>query len=313
MSRVMVDNWFMEDVVKSISNNTGKYSAPYTELLMAIVLWDEVCFPKNIYNWWNSIDSQVQDRLIPIDDFEQEGLDASICRYLHDENALEVAYWRKWHCMPTSEDEIVGSGAIRYMMLSSKYGCDYLPCNDRREYFSRYLKSDEFDHLCERLVRAKAMDQDIQSYVGKIKFSDLLVEVPSLASYIVDRAIEEGMSPVDYAFHLREESSVIRYRQYLCEVITSLETGANHRYEELCRYSKEIIYDLLSLDRKKRIITIGFKLLPFPHIYFKKSNPSSASSQKVSPVEFERTIEINPHKVQLAFVKDLAMYAQRRT
>lgn len=277
---------------------------------MSLVLWDEVCFPENKYNWWNCIDSQIQGKLRPIKDFDQAWLGESIVRYLRSKNVSEEDMsWYKWHNV-SDADEIIGSGAIRYLMLSSENACDYLPCSSRREFLAQYLNSQKFDLFLKRLERVKATERDIQSYVGKIKSLSPCIEVPSLASYIIDHATEKDMTPVDFALYLRKKKPVVRYRQYLHDVTNALETGAESRYEELCRYSKEIVAELLSLDRKNRISTIGFKLFPVPHLYYKHSNPTS--SVEISPIEFEASVRVNPCKVQLVFVKDLAQYAQRK-
>ena len=78
----MVDNWFMEDVVKDLNEQKMLYSRSYAELLMAIVLWDNIYYPKNDYNWWNSVPSQVKDSLRPIvDSYESYSseADAFVC------------------------------------------------------------------------------------------------------------------------------------------------------------------------------------------------------------------------------------------
>lgn len=310
MNKVMVDNWFMDEVLDSLHGKPVCQSKAYAELLMSLVLWDEVCFPENKYNWWNCIDSQVQGKLRPIKDFDQAWLSESIVRYLRNKNVSEEDMsWYKWHNI-SDADEIIGSGAIRYLMLSSENDCDYLPCSSRREFLAQYLNSGKFDSLLERMERVKATERDIKSYVGEIKSLNPCIEVPSLASYIIDHAAERNMTPVDFALRLRRKKPIIRYRQYLHDVTNALETGARNRYEELCRYSGEIVKDLLSLDSKERIFTMGFKLLPFPHLYSKFSCPSS--SVEVSPIELEASVRVNPCKIQLVFVKDLAQYAERK-
>ena len=77
MNSIMVDNWFMEEVIADIKEQKTHRSRCYGELLMAIVLWDEVYYPKNNYNWWNSIPSQVQNALIPLDDCVLQALELS--------------------------------------------------------------------------------------------------------------------------------------------------------------------------------------------------------------------------------------------
>ena len=144
MNSIMVDNWFMEEVLADIHDKTIHASKPYADLLMAIVLWDDIYYPQNDHNWWNSFPSQVQNRLRPIDDSREEGLIQSIQRFYQNDNVFdEDVKWMKWKNIRGGESEIVGCGALRYMMLSSNNECDYLPCTRRQSFLLQYNKPEK--------------------------------------------------------------------------------------------------------------------------------------------------------------------------
>jgi len=139
MNKVMVDNWFLEDIIKYFLDEKKNASNSYEELLMAIVLWDEVCYPQNAFNWWTSIPSHIQDRLCPIDDTKDKGI-SGICL------------------------QSIGAPinmVLHYMELSSNHGCDYLPCSARRKSDDCYSL---LDHALLEIDMQRNLDQAIKEY-----------------------------------------------------------------------------------------------------------------------------------------------------
>ena len=79
MERVMVDNWLLEEAVINLRDEPEKPGKSLSDLLMAILLWDEVCFPENQNNYWRSIRGNLADYLTPITDEEWNSLKAFYC------------------------------------------------------------------------------------------------------------------------------------------------------------------------------------------------------------------------------------------
>ena len=52
MNNVMVDNWLLEDAVINLQRNPTEPSKSLSDLLMAIVLWDNVYYPRKGHCAW---------------------------------------------------------------------------------------------------------------------------------------------------------------------------------------------------------------------------------------------------------------------
>lgn len=306
MSRVMVDNWFMEEVLESIAHKTTYHSRAYAELLMAIVLWDEICYPKNDYSWWNSIDTQVQDRLTPIDDLREEGVEESIRLVLGDRYSPEDELWKAWHGIPPTETEIVATGAIRYMLLSSKYDCDYLPCSKRKAFLKKYVGDKRFYTMLKRFDEMKQLDKAVESFIHRA-YPHASIKVPSLVRYIFDRAAHEGMSPIDFAFHLREEGPVVRYREHLHEMIQAYGTENARKVNELQRCDDDAIADVLSIDPKTIKLIAEIPVVGCPKISIEKAFGSASAS--ISPSRVKLKVRVDPSYWGTIFLSDLAEHA----
>lgn len=312
MKNIMVDNWFMEEVLADIHDNKTRFSEPYSELLMAIVLWDSVYYPQNSYNWWNCFPSEVQNMLLPLDDSRENGYKHSLyLQYRYKGYSKEEYQWINWKDIPPSESDIVASGALRYMALSATNNCDYLPCT-RRQRFLRKLNSKRL--IQADLSRLKCMtnlDSQVKSYYidtwGKlVDFSSLELEMPILTRYIFDYT-PDIMTPVDYAFHLRETGPVIAYRNYLTQLEAALETQNFKELDYLLKASKDAIAEVLSLN-KKAIGSVEVTIFPRPSILLKLGDIKVSFSPN-PVIAVGTTVPNFQKKIQLTFLKNLARFA----
>jgi len=308
----MVDNWFMEEVIADIREQKAHCSSCYAELLMAIVLWDDVYYPLNKYNWWNSIPSQVQNMLQPVEDFNEEGQNESIKElYRYKGISEDEFYWLKWkEQILLDPDDIVSSGAIRYLALSGKNGFDYLPCEKRKDFLRKYCSIDNIKLSLSRIrlqgeLTKIIKEYYIETYSSLIDFSNLEIKMPILFNFIIDNA-SNNMTPVDFAFHLKNEGPVIRYRSYLREVETALEKQDWKELRYLLNCSGDAINSVISMD-KKRLNSISADILPIPSVMFKHNNiTASISSDFGLTIEgFEKYFK----KFNLIFLKNITEYA----
>ena len=280
----MVDNWFLEDVVKYLLDEKKNVPDSYEELLMAIVLWDEVCYPQNAFNWWNSIPSLIQNRLCPIDDTKNNGIPG--VRLQSAEGPINMV--------------------LHYMALSSNYDCDYLPCSHRRISKDCYTL---LNHALLAIEMQRNLDKAIKEYYRETykvlsEFSQLEIKMPILVKYIFDNT-PEGMTHFDFAFHLRNEGPVIRYKQYLNKVKDALEHQNWKELRYLLRCSEDTVVDVLSLD-KKTLGSITFNILPVPSISLKFRSINASISE--SPSFSIKNIG-SCRRLHLTFLRDLATYA----
>ena len=312
MTKIMVDNWFMEEVVSDIKGKKINQSDYYERLLMAIVLWDEVYYPKNKYNYWNAISSEVKNALLPLDDDNESGKEEAIKR-LYDYKKIPIDEYYRLKCKEPflfRREDAINCGAIRYLMLSSSNGLDYLPCDERREFLFKYLNENTIRTYLSRMNLQNNLTKTIEEYyVESYKmladFTNLKIKMPILSKYIFENT-PESMTPVDFAFHLKNEGQVVKYRKYLDEIENALETQDWKELRYLNRCSEDAVNSVLLLD-KKRLKGITVRILPTPSIMFNTSNVAAGLS--LSPSFSINNFEKLFRKFNLTFIKDITKYA----
>lgn len=307
MNKIMVDNWFMEEVVADINDNKIYNSQNYADLLMAIVLWDEVYYPKNSRNWWKSFPSQIQNALNPIDDIE----DKIFLEYEVIKNPLLYLLIYSNRSDLISSHEYISKLALHYAKLSSKNGCDYLPCKKRQSFLMQYMEPQNIQKSLLRMKMQGNLDKSIEEYYtdtykALLDFSDLKLNMPVLVNFIFDNT-PKGMTPVDYAFHLKNEGSVIRYREYLSQVEDALENQNWKDLRFLLRCSNDAVSEIVSLD-KKSIGSLRIRILPTPSVLLKYDGVNADISSTPS-LEMKMNIQNPFRKIHLTFLKDLTRYA----
>lgn len=312
MKNIMVDNWFMEEVVADINCNNARNSRSYADLLMAIVLWDEVYYPENAHNWWKSFPSQVQNVLHPIDDSKEEGFKQAteLCYHYNIYSSYYDSYFYDYDSCRIKPNVVEG-GALRYMMMSNNNGCDYLPCSKRQSFLLQYNDMQIVKRSLIRLKMQDDLDKSIKEYYtdtyrALLDFSDLKLEMPVLVNFIFDNTPNE-MTPVDYAFHLKNEGAVINYRKYLSQVEDALENQNWRDLRFLLRCSSDAVSEITSLD-KKNLKSIGIKILPMPSILLEYDGLNATISSEPS-FEIKKKIQNPFRKIHLTFLKDLTRYA----
>lgn len=308
----MVDNWFMEDVLDELNTPTHKYPINYSELLMAIVLWDAVYYPKNQYNWWKTIPSQVQNSLLPLDDSREYYNAEALLNYRISSIYTSDDYqWLDFNDIQPSDTGVVGSGALRYMMFSAKNHADYLPCRKRRLYLQHFKSKLFTTQGLLRLNRMQEFDKQInnhfiESFKDLLNIKDLNIEMPVLTSYIFDNT-PINMTPTDFAFHLRESGPAVKYRNYLLELEKTL---ANQDFKELSyliNASKDATNDFLK-EHRRALQSIQATLIP--SLLFQICNSTHINSTlSPSSLKIDALCPLNPRNLRFTFLRDLSKYA----
>lgn len=305
---IMVDNWFVEEAIFPASEDPRHCSAAYADLLAAIVLWDHVCYPYNANSVWaNGGKHPLANFLIPIDDQDEEGYKKAVEEFYQDPHIFETQYWRKW-VLPNWTNEIVGVGALRYMALSAKHNCDYLPSSQRQEYLKSYLSQKGFSDLLGHLTAQQFIDASIADYIIEVArpfISDdgFFIEMPAFARYIIDHTPPE-MTPVEYAFHLREYNSVRHYRNYL-QKFTSAAAEAN--VLEL-GYLKAMAKDAIA----EVFAEVGNDLLSKPtQILPNFVLPTDPLGVLENVLAIKKTLQEADKKMHLVFLKELTSHTAK--
>lgn len=312
MNNIIVDNWFMTEVAGDISQNRIQESKAYSDLLSAIVLWEEVFYPKNSRNWWNQY-PELKDRLHPV-----ENVDFGSVDYLFYHGTDGLGHVKDQY-RPRMKDELVVKGALHYMMLSSHYNCDYLPCSDRQAYLFKDEVSSEIISSAmstlSRIERMGVLDKSIRQYYEEIYKKLFSVsqnhikmpefKMPILVNYIFDKC-EGEMLPIDYAFHLRNEGPVVQYREYLSRVQESFESQKLDELNYLLHCSDDAVSDVMSIN--KSIGYIDVSIFPLPSILFNLKDVHGSISASPS-LGIKHNFNKPRKHVQLTFLRDLTHYA----
>lgn len=316
MDGIMVDNWFMEEVVADIREKKTRDSKYYAELLMAIVLWDEVYYPSNKYNWWNTIPSQVQNALKPLDDAQEEGRTKSAREFYRYKGAPEEYYWLKWKDPALlNTTDVIGTGALRYQALSQKHGLNYLPCLQRQEFLREYYRRNNIKTILARIELQKSLTRKVteylkQRYLSLLECPRIEFQMPALASFIFDNTPQD-MSPIDFAFHLKNEGAVIRYRKYLQEIDDAIENSDWIELQYLLKQSDEAVQSVLSLDRD-RIWKVLTTIIPRPSLSLNLVEgefPSIEASFDVPVDQLLAGVSELAKNYRFTFLRDLIKYA----
>ena len=314
MNNVMVDNWLLEDAVINLHRNPAAPSKPLSDLLMAIVLWDNVYYPRKGHSaWWTEVQPDLQDYLFPIEDDGLDGLQDALgdvsrvqAKSSDQQNEGNIA----------QEPMIVSSNAFRYLRLSSQNNCDYLPVRERQEYLAKHLDFTD-SNVRDMLVKVssqKMLDKQVKAYVEEslkalLDMPKIEFKMPVLTSYIIMKDTPTGMSPVEYAFHLRQEGAVIRYRSYLAQLSDTIEQQNWREYRRLLSCSTDAIQDVLRLD-KGRIGSINASIYPTLNATIDMSFFTvSTDPQKLLTINLEK---LKHRKYHLTFLRDLTKHGINR-
>lgn len=312
----MVDNWLLEDAVINLRDEPKKPGKSLSDLFMAILLWDEVCYPKNQNNHWRQIPGNLADCLTAIKDEEwnnslpymerfppyRYGWDSENEHFLYERERIDA--------LSEFDLDCIGARAQRYLRLSGENDCSYLPYCKRQDYLEKTLSPTKWklSDVMVRISNQKMLDSKVKEYVEET-FKSLLdmpsieFSMPVLTRFILENT-PDGMSPVDYAFHMRMEGPVIQYRKYLQELSGSVEKQDWKEFRKLGNYSIDAIKSVIEMD-KGQVRSIKASLLPTPSIMLDSSFMTISTDSKNN-----LTIKADlPHKkYHLTFLRDLTRF-----
>ncbi len=306
MKRVMVDNWFLKEASEPGEKGKPKNPGAYGTLLSALVLWEEVCYPRNPNNAVWDRREELTACLHPISDTGDEARGCSIRlmnRFLQEDGIPDP--YLSWMQDPES---IVKASALAYLSLSAKNGCDYLPAPERRRFLETEDYARHIKNLLPRMRMMGMLDEAAEAYYKEcyaelLELSALELSMPVLADYIVS-ASPEGVSPLEYALHLRQEGPVIRYRDYLNRLEQAMEQQRWKELRRLLAASKEAVEEVLELDRKG-LGSVTVKLLPTPSVVMNYGSLHGELSAKPA-----LSADLKPaRRMHLSFLRDLTRYA----
>lgn len=236
MNSLIVDNWTLETIcydMLDVSSEDPSYE--YQQLIMAILLWDDLCF-------WDSPFSAhwKESGLLPNSLFRPIHYDA------HKNTYADTVYRKHFS---NNYSEIVAKGAIEYIQICEENACDYLPSSSRNTFLKNNYESLGRNQLSRLSVLSpldNALQEEYDQIVKAYNMNPLIIEFPVLIDYIMDQAEKEGMSYWEMALHIREWGPVISFRK-LIETIEG-EMGDNNwnvkELDRLRKHSQQLVDDI---------------------------------------------------------------------
>lgn len=310
---VMVDNWFMEEMLFPDASGDELSSRAHAKLITAIVLWDKVYFLQNQRSVWTQKNPLLLDILTPIKEQDEDEL---------IEPPLEVnldkkKYYGSIQKFSAQYSGIVETGALRYLALSAKNQWDYLPCSWREQYLQEQLGRKQFEDLLAKMSAQGFVDREISNQISEMfqRFlgdTGLFIEAPNLAEYIVSQTPPDT-DPLKYACDFRKEKPVAEYRKYIERLSKAFRDGKGQEFGYLQALGKEVVNDVLTLGKGEMR---GTRIKLAAGITFSKETPwgvieitISTSGISISWSIDKRTVE----KRNLVFLTDLTRYAVTHT
>ncbi len=293
MNSVMVDNWFIEEVIFN-SNNVREFNKEYLDLLEAIVLWEDIYYPDKDNLWWKKCPIVPGTSFIKPIPFREDDLDKKELSETKELYSLTNAFF----------NNKITDGALQYLQFSATHGFDYLPCSKRKTFLMQCFSQGRIKEkitVLRRLREMEVFDKVIEEY-----YIDLLqlheterelfkLPIPVLADYIVHHT-PQNMLYTDYAQHLKYEGRVVRYRQYLQKIEDTLEKQNWSEYRKLISLSREAENDVTRFDINVQIPIEYHQMIPIP-------------AAVLAPA-ISITKNIWSKKTQLTFINDLSKYAK---
>lgn len=319
MERVMVDNWLLEDAAINLRDEPEKPGRSLSDLLMAILLWEEVCFAANEYALWYSDIGELMNLLEPIEDTKWDfvspyGLKSLgfLSYHLYD-SEYDHYYYEKELVGGVDDSELacIGIRAQHYLKLSGENDCSYLPFYKRQEYLAKNLKATEWklSDAVMRISNLEMLDRQVKQYLEEtfkalLDMPNIEFSMPLLTQFIIANT-PEGMSPVEHAFHMRMEGPLIQYRKYLQELSNAVEQQDWKEFRKLGSFSIDAVKSVIEMD-KGHTRSITASILPTPTIMLDtgfltaSTDPSKIATIKLSDLKYK--------KYHLTFLRDLTKF-----
>ena len=281
MNKLLIDNWTMQEIASDLRNLPDtKISTSYAELLTALVLWDEIYYPNSeLSQYWENtgLGEELSNFIKPYTD--------KIPIFVERAKELYKTYYFD------KGTEIVISGAIRYLMLSDSFNCDYLAYKSRARFIDTYNPIQEMSYKINRREYTNFLDkyiidkfEELNTILGRNVFD---FDMPVLVDYILQNT-PDNMSHIQYALSLRKEKSVIKYRKFLLEMEKELENCNWKKIFEFQEASYELVNDIIKID-KKHIINASMSISVTPSINISKE--FAVENKTVNLTFFKKLVE----------------------
>lgn len=238
MGEVLIDNW---NLTKANLSEKKLPNQAFSDLLSAIVLWDEVYYLDDgfaTFGWLGTSEGQkLKSVLKPLklaDNIKQAFI-----------NSADIIYERE---VNNEQKRIVAQRALLYHEISKAYGYNYFPIKERAE-FLRGFKPDVWN-------RDKVLKKEEREILKRIDEFDSgkesFIQFPILASLIVKNA--DG-NLIDTALDIKGAKEVKRFREYMDKIDKAVNEGNYCEARYVLSLIPDIVNEIEKMDRTLRVVT----------------------------------------------------------
>ena len=260
MSEVLIDNWnlYNADVIKNHRGDEIPNEA-YSDLLSALVLWDDVYYLDNL----NGLDNGIS---VFKWKYEKKGnyfkeIIKPLCLDLNIKTKFEDAartiyndnYEQKY-------SKVIAQRAIFYGEICRACQIDYFPFKKRSDFI--YENMDIIDYWT-RNELIKVEEKEILSRIREFNNSYYsAISFPILAKLIVKNS-NSSTEYIKTALEIKATNEVIQFRKYMDKIDRDINKGDVKELRYALSLIPEIVNDIQKMDKKLKICAeIKLKISP---------------------------------------------------
>ena len=241
MANILIDNWSLEEVAvdSNVWENRPIPNEGFCDLLYAMTLWDDVYYVNNGVKtqWWQTY-PLLQEHHKFIKRMDISEIHKDITKFSYNE------YINNYK----EETSLVAQGAIYYMEVCKIKGCNYLPCEKRATFISKYKTNSA---TLRKSIIAKEEKEIIKFYENmnkELSSETFSMQVPLIADFIVKNTNAEK-DYINTALQLRNAKEVVNFRKYINKLERSAQEINVTEVKKLMKLIPEIVEDLHNIDK----------------------------------------------------------------
>lgn len=311
MGEVLIDNWNLSKMKLIERNNKYVPNKAYSNLLSAIVLWDNIYYlDENSSIFGGLIESKLLSLLKPLH------MEQDVKKVFEKSSKREYKnnYSYKYN-------NVIAERALYYHEISKVFNLDYYPEDRRADFLNQVIGKFE---LWSRNEIIKEEEKEILRRIQEFNLgSDSIIPIPLLSNLIIKNSDQNF---TETALDIKNTKEVVRFRKYMDRVDKEINMGNFKEAKSILKLLPYIIDDIEKMDRKVNVTTkIKIKLTPMTVSMITGTILSNTYSENellnmglifltIGQLFQESKIEINedllysiyPKKIQLNFLRTLA-------